>query len=154
MKEWHDFLGEKWKETINVEDFILNNYKEYTGDDSFLVGPTEKTLKVWEKIEQLQKEELEKGILDVETNIISGIDNFAPGYIDQENEVIVGLQTDAPLKRIVNPYGGMRMVHSALEAYGYTLNPEIDKHFSEYRKTHNQGVFDAYTPGPWRCSAW
>ena len=146
MKEWHDFLGEKWKETINVEDFILNNYKEYTGDDSFLVGPTEKTLKVWEKIEQLQKEELEKGILDVETNIISGIDNFAPGYIDQENEVIVGLQTDAPLKRIVNPYGGMRMVHSALEAYGYTLNPEIDKHFSEYRKTHNQGVFDAYTP--------
>ena len=146
MKEWHDFLGEKWKETINVEDFILNNYKEYTGDDSFLVGPTEKTLKVWEKIEQLQKEELEKGILDVETNIISGIDNFAPGYIDRENEVIVGLQTDAPLKRIVNPYGGMRMVHSALEAYGYTLNPEIDKHFSEYRKTHNQGVFDAYTP--------
>ncbi len=146
MKEWHDFLGEKWKETINVEDFILNNYKEYTGDDSFLVGPTEKTLKIWEKIEQLQKEELEKGILDVETNIISGIDNFAPGYIDQENEVIVGLQTDAPLKRIVNPYGGMRMVHSALEAYGYTLNPEIDKHFSEYRKTHNQGVFDAYTP--------
>lgn len=146
MKEWHDFLGEKWKETINVEDFILNNYKEYTGDDSFLVGPTEKTLKVWEKIEQLQKEELEKGILDVETNIISGIDNFSPGYIDQENEVIVGLQTDAPLKRIVNPYGGMRMVHSALEAYGYTLNPEIDKHFSEYRKTHNQGVFDAYTP--------
>ena len=146
MKEWHDFLGDKWKETINVEDFILNNYKEYTGDDSFLVGPTEKTLKIWEKIEQLQKEELEKGILDVETNIISGIDNFAPGYIDQENEVIVGLQTDAPLKRIVNPYGGMRMVHSALEAYGYTLNPEIDKHFSEYRKTHNQGVFDAYTP--------
>ena len=135
MKEWHDFLGEKWKETINVEDFILNNYKEYTGDDSFLVGPTEKTLKVWEKIEQLQKEELEKGILDVETNIISGIDNFAPGYIDRENEVIVGLQTDAPLKRIVNPYGGMRMVHSALEAYGYTLNPEIlvsiEKHITK-----------------------
>ena len=121
MKEWHDFLGEKWKETINVEDFILNNYKEYTGDDSFLVGPTEKTLKVWEKIEQLQKEELEKGILDVETNIISGIDNFAPGYIDRENEVIVGLQTDAPLKRIVNPYGGMRMVYQELDAYGYKL---------------------------------
>lgn len=144
MKEWTGFLGEKWKETINVEDFILNNYKEYTGDDSFLVEPTEKTLNVWKKIEELQQEELKKGILDVETNIVSGIDNFAPGYIDQENEVIVGLQTDAPMKRIVNPFGGMRMVQTELVAYGYTLNPTIEENF-KYRKTHNQGVFDAYT---------
>lgn len=89
-------------------------------------------------------EELKKGVLDVETDIISGIDNFAPGYIDKENEVIVGLQTDAPLKRIVNLYGGLRMAKSSLEQYGYALNPEIDRHFSEYRKTHNEGVFDAY----------
>lgn len=145
MNAWRNFLGERWKNEINVSDFILNNYKEYLGDESFLVGISERTKKVWDKCQELIKEELKKGILDVETNILSGINNFKPGYIDKENEVIVGLQTDAPLKRIVNPYGGIRMVYKALDAYGYKLNPEIERRFVEYRKTHNDGVYSAYT---------
>ena len=145
MNEWNGFKGEKWKKEINVEDFILNNYTEYEGDESFLEGITDKTKKILDKVNELTKEELKKGILDVETKIISGIDNFDPGYIDKDNEVIVGLQTDKPLKRIVNLYGGIRMAHSSLEAYGYKLDEEIDKHFKEYRKSHNDGVFDAYT---------
>ena len=145
MEAWNKFKGEKWKNEINVEDFILNNYKEYLGDESFLEGITDKTKKVLDKVTDLTKEELKNGVLDVETKIISGIDNFAPGYIDKDNEVIVGLQTDKPLKRIVNLYGGIRMAHSSLEAYGYKLDEEIDKHFKEYRKSHNDGVFDAYT---------
>ena len=142
---WDKFSGDLWKKEINVEDFILHNYKEYTGDDQFLVGSTERTMKVWKKCEELEREELKNGILDVETHILSGIDNFDPGYIDRDNEVIVGLQTDAPLKRIVNPYGGMRMVDSALSSYGYSLDSDVSSKFNEYRKTHNQGVFDAYT---------
>ena len=145
MEAWNKFKGEKWKNEINVEDFILSNYKEYLGDESFLEGITDKTKKVLDKVTKLTKEELKKGILDVETKIISGIDNFDPGYIDKDNEVIVGLQTDKPLKRIVNLYGGIRMAHSSLEAYGYKLDETIDKHFKEYRKSHNDGVFDAYT---------
>ena len=145
MEAWNKFKGEKWKNEINVEDFILNNYKEYLGDESFLEGITDKTKKVLDKVTDLTKEELKKGVLDVETKIISGIDNFDPGYIDKDNEVIVGLQTDKPLKRIVNLYGGIRMAHSSLEAYGYKLDETIDKHFKEYRKSHNDGVFDAYT---------
>lgn len=145
MDAWNKFKGEIWKNEINVEDFILNNYKEYLGDESFLEGITDKTKKVLDKVTALTKEELKKGVLDVETKIISGIDNFDPGYIDKDNEVIVGLQTDKPLKRIVNLYGGIRMAHSSLEAYGYKLDETIDKHFKEYRKSHNDGVFDAYT---------
>ena len=145
MNAWNEFKGEKWKKEINVEDFILNNYTEYLGDESFLKGISKKTKKVLDKVNRLTKEELKKGILDVETNIISGIDNFKPGYIDKENEIIVGLQTDKPLKRIVNLYGGIRMAHTSLEAYGYKLDKEVDKHFKEYRKSHNDGVFDAYT---------
>ncbi len=145
MEAWNKFKGEKWKNEINVEDFILNNYKEYLGDESFLEGITDKTRKVLDKVTKLTKEELKKGVLDIETKIISGIDNFAPGYIDKDNEVIVGLQTDKPLKRIVNLYGGIRMAHKSLEAYGYTLDETIDKHFKEYRKSHNDGVFDVYT---------
>ena len=145
MEAWNKFKGEKWKNEINVEDFILNNYKEYLGDESFLEGITDKTKKVLDKVTELTKEELKKGFLDVETKIISGIDNFDPGYIDKDNEVIVGLQTDKPLKRIVNLYGGIRMAHTSLEAYGYKLDETIDKHFKEYRKSHNDGVFDAYT---------
>ncbi len=145
MEAWNKFKGEKWKNEINVEDFILNNYKEYLGDESFLEGITDKTKKVLDKVTDLTKEELKKGVLDVETKIISGIDNFDPGYIDKDNEVIVGLQTDKPLKRIVNLYGGIRMAHNSLEAYGYKLDETIDKHFKEYRKSHNDGVFDAYT---------
>ena len=142
---WDKFKGQKWKEKIDVEDFIINNYTEYTGDESFLKGISNKTKIVWDKCSALLSEELKKGIIDVDTKNMSGIDAFAPGYIDKENEVIVGFQTDAPLKRIVNPYGGIRMVYNALESYGYKLDREVDKFFNEYRKTHNQGVFDAYT---------
>lgn len=144
MNAWNNFKGETWKNKIDVADFIKQNYKEYKGDDSFLKGSSIRTKKILEKVEEFQKIELERGIYDVETKIVSGIDQFEPGYIDQENEVIVGLQTDGLLKRIVNPFGGMRMVDSALEAYGYKLDEGIKKKF-EYRKTHNDGVFDAYT---------
>ncbi len=145
METWRNFKGNKWKEGIDVRDFILNNYKEYTGDDHFLAGVSKKTEKVWSKCQTLLQEELKRGILDVDTKHMSGINAFDPGYIDKENEVIVGLQTDEPLKRIVNPYGGIRMVYSALKSYGYELDPEVDHYFNLYRKTHNQGVFDAYT---------
>lgn len=141
---WQGFQTGNWTKEIDVRNFIQKNYTLYEGDDSFLEGVTDKTQKVWDKCHALILEEMKKGILDVETNIVSGIDNFAPGYIDQENEVIVGLQTDAPLKRIVNLYGGMKMAKSALEQYGYQLNPQLEKDFHAYRKTHNEGVFDAY----------
>ena len=145
MKPWKDFQPGVWQKEINVRNFIQKNYTLYTGDDSFLQPPTEKTKKVWGRCEELLRQEMANGgVLDVETHIVSGINNFAPGYIDRENEVIVGLQTDAPLKRIVNLYGGMRMAKSSLEQYGYQLDPAIEAHFSEYRKTHNEGVFDAY----------
>lgn len=143
---WKGFKGQDWKENINVEDFIVNNYKEYRGDDSFLTGISKKTKKVWEKCEKLLEKEAKVGLLDVETEAVSGINTFKPGYIDKENEVVFGLQTDKPLKRIVNLYGGTRMAEKALAAYGKHLNPEIEKHFCEYRKTHNDGVFDVYTP--------
>ena len=146
-EEWNGFRGEDWQTEINVSAFIDANYTEYKGDESFLVGPTEKTQKVWNRCKELLNEETKKGgCLDVETNILSGITAFAPGYIDKDNEVIVGLQTDAPLKRIVNMYGGTKIALKALETHGYKLNPEVLKHFTTYRKTHNDGVFDAYTP--------
>lgn len=141
---WQGFRTGKWTNEIDVRNFIQKNYTLYEGDDTFLEGVTDRTQRVWDKCHELILEEMKKGILDVETNIVSGIDNFAPGYIDQENEVIVGLQTDAPLKRIVNLYGGMKMAKSALEQYGYELNPQLEKDFHAYRKTHNEGVFDAY----------
>lgn len=145
LNEWNGFNDGVWTKEINVRNFIQKNYTLYEGDDSFLADVSQKTKKVWNKCEELLAEELKNGgVLDVETDIISGITNFAPGYIDKENEVIVGLQTDAPLKRIVNLYGGKRMAHQSLEQYGYKLNEEIDRHFNEYRKTHNEGVFDAY----------
>ncbi len=143
-KAWQGFHTGEWRHLVNVRNFIQKNYTPYTGDESFLSGISPRTKKVWEKAEALILEEIKKGIIDVETDAISGINNFKPGYIDKENEVIVGLQTDAPLKRIVNLYGGMRMAVSALDQYGYKLNPEIEKHFHTYRKTHNEGVFDAY----------
>lgn len=145
MNEWQGFKGTKWKNEINVHDFILNNYTEYKGDDSFLEKISNKTSKILTEVNHLLKLELKKKVLDIEVNIISGINNFNPGYIDKRNEVIVGLQTDKPLKRIVNPYGGMRMVYKELECYNYKLNPTIDKYFNEFRKTHNDGVFSAYT---------
>ena len=145
MEGWKNFKDGIWKNTINVENFIVENYKLYEGDDSFLSDISNKTNKVWNKCEELLKEELKNGILDVDTKTVSGINNFKPGYIDEENEVIVGLQTDKPLKRIVNPYGGIRMVYSALKSYGYELDEETNKHFVMYRRTHNDGVFSAYT---------
>ena len=146
MKEqWNGFVEGTWCNEVNVSDFIKKNYVTYEGDESFLTDKTEKTDKVWSKCEKLLKEELQKHVLDIDTDHMSGINAFEPGYIDKDNEVIVGLQTDAPLKRIVNPYGGIRMVYQELDAYGYKLNPEVDKYFNEFRKTHNQGVFDAYT---------
>ncbi len=146
-KAWRGFHGDSWKENVDLSNFIVRNFTEYKGDDSFLAGPTEKTKAVWAKCEKLLEEENKKGgCLDVETNILSGITAFAPGYIDKENEVIVGLQTDAPLKRIVNMYGGTKVAMKALEAHGYKLNEDLYKHFTTYRKTHNDGVFDAYTP--------
>ncbi len=145
MEAWKNFKKGTWNEEINVEEFIQLNYSEYDGDESFLAGPTDKTKKVWSKCEDLLKEELKKHVLDIDVDHVSGINNYEAGYIDKDNEVIVGLQTDAPLKRIVNPYGGIRMVYQELDAYGYKLNSEIDKYFNAFRKTHNQGVFDAYT---------
>jgi formate C-acetyltransferase len=145
FKQWEGFKEGTWQEGINVRNFIQKNYKLYEGDSNFLEGVTEKTKKVWDKAYALIVEEVKKGIIDVATDEVSGVNNYDAGYIDKDNEVIVGLQTDAPLKRIVNPFGGMRMVHSSLKEYGYKLDEDIEKHFSKYRKTHNEGVFDAYT---------
>lgn len=146
MNEWRGFLGETWKNTIDVRDFILSNVKPYTGDESFLAGISDKTKKVWDVIEEKMKMEREKGIYDVDTKTVSGIDAYEPGYISKDEEVIVGLQTDEALKRIVNPYGGIRMVETALKSYGYEIDADMKEVFTKYRKTHNQGVFDAYTP--------
>lgn len=144
-EEWRDFKKGVWCDEINVSDFIQNNYKAYNDDENFLSGTTNRTDKVWNKCTELLKEELKSHVLDIDVDNMSGINSFEAGYIDKDNEVIVGLQTDAPLKRIVNPYGGIRMVYSELDAYGYKLNKDVDKYFNEFRKTHNQGVFDAYT---------
>ena len=144
-KEWEGFKEGPWTEEINVSDFIKRNYTKYDGNEDFLEETTEKTDKVWGKCSELLKEEVKKHVLDVDTVHMSGINAFEPGYINDADDVIVGLQTDAPLKRIVNPYGGIRMVYQELDAYGYKLDPTVDKYFNEFRKTHNQGVFDAYT---------
>ena len=143
--EWRNFKEGNWCNKIDVRDFIQSNYTPYDKDESFLTGKTEKTTRVWNKCEELLKEELKKKVLDIDVDNMSGINSFNPGYVDKENEVIFGLQTDKPLKRMVNPYGGIRMVYQELDSYGYKLNPEVDKYFNEFRKTHNQGVFDAYT---------
>ena len=145
MEQWRNFKEDVWCNEINVSNFIKNNYIPYNGNESFLEEKSERTAKVWDKCEKLLKEELKKHVLDIDVDHMSGINAFNPGYIDKDNEIIVGLQTDEPLKRIVNPYGGIRMVYQELDAYGYKLNPDVDKYFNEFRKTHNQGVFDAYT---------
>jgi len=145
QKEWLGFNEGSWCNTIDVSNFIKENYEEYKGDASFLVDKTDKTTKVFDICQKLLEEELEKGVLDIDVDHVSGINNYDAGYIDYDNEVIVGLQTDKPLKRIVNPYGGVRMVKSSLEAYNYEWNKDIDYYFNLFRKTHNQGVFDCYT---------
>ena len=148
--QWAGFKGRLWKEEINVRDFIQNNYTPYDGDESFLAGPTEATNKLWGKLQELQKEERAKGgVLDMETKVVIGLTAYGPGYIDEsmkDLEQVVGLQTDKPLKRAFMPYGGIKMAEESCENYGYTPDPELHKVFTEYHKTHNQGVFDAYTP--------
>ena len=148
--QWAGFKGRLWKEEINVRDFIQNNYTPYDGDESFLAGPTEATNKLWGKLQELQKEERAKGgFLDMETKVVTGLTAYGPGYIDEsmkDLEQVVGLQTDKPLKRAFMPYGGIKMAEESCENYGYTPDPELHKIFTEYHKTHNQGVFDAYTP--------
>lgn len=141
---WNGFKEGIWTQGIHVDDFILKNYKNYEGDESFLQESTPKTNKVWEVCQTLLKDELAKKVLDIDTEHMSGINNFEAGYICDEDNIIVGLQTDKPLKRIVNPYGGIRMVYQELEAYNYQLDKNVDKYFNEFRKTHNDGVFDAY----------
>ncbi len=143
---WEGFKGSEWKDEISVRDFIEHNYTPYIGDGSFLKPATQKTLKLWDKVKNLLWDEHQrKGVYDIDTHTVSSITAHKPGYIDRDQEVIVGLQTDEPLKRAVMPMGGIRMVHSALDAYGYEMDPEINLIFTHYRKTHNQGVFDAYT---------
>lgn len=145
MNSWNGFKGNLWKKEINVRDFIQSNYIPYEGDDSFLVNSTEKTKKVWDKLTEMFKEERAKGVYDAETKMPQAIDAYGPGYIDKDSEVVVGLQTDAPLKRGIYPKGGLRMVQNSLEAFGYHLDPITEEIFTKYRKTHNEGVFSAYT---------
>ena len=148
--QWEGFEGRLWKEEINVRDFIQKNYTPYDGDESFLEGPTDATNKLWDAVQKLQKEERAKGgVLDMDTDIVSSLTSHPAGYIDPELkslEKIVGLQTDKPLKRAFMPYGGIQMAEKALTEYGYTPNPELHKIFTVYHKTHNQAVFDVYTP--------
>ena len=143
---WNGFKTGNWNKEIDVRNFIQLNYTTYEGDASFLAGESERTKKLWDEVAELCKKEIENGgTLDVDTKTITAIDAYKPGYIDKELEQIVGLQTDAPLKRAIMPYGGIRMVENSCKAYGYELNPEVSEIFTKYRKTHNQGVFDAYT---------
>ncbi|MDF2951130.1 MAG: pflB [Anaerocolumna sp.] len=144
-QEWHDFIPGSWTSEINVRSFIQHNYAPYEGDDSFLAGPTKRTTELWEEVLKLMKIENEKGILDAETKTPSTITSFGPGYIDKEKEVIVGFQTDKPLKRGIMPNGGIRVVKNALESYGYQLDKTTEEIYTNNRKTHNDGVFDAYT---------
>jgi len=148
--QWEGFEGRLWKEEVNVRDFIQNNYTPYDGDESFLAGPTDATNKLWGKLQELQKEERAKGgVLDMDTDVVSSITSHAPGYIDEsmkDLEQIVGLQTDKPLKRAFMPYGGIRMAEQSCEMYGYTPSPKLHEIFTKYHRTHNQAVFDCYTP--------
>ncbi|MGA8941153.1 MAG: formate C-acetyltransferase [Thermoactinomyces sp.] len=147
MDAWKGFKKSRWVDHIDVRDFIVQNYTPYYGDHSFLEGPTERTKKLFQKVSKLFEEEIKNGgVLDVDTHTVSTITSHKPGYIDQELEQIVGLQTDAPLKRAIMPFGGIRMVKNSCDAYGYELDPQVEEIFTKYRKTHNQGVFDAYTP--------
>ena len=150
MKEWDGFEGRLWKEEINVRQFIQDNYTPYDGDESFLAEPTDATNKLWGALQKLQKEERAKGgVLDMETEVVTGITAYGPGYIDEslkDLEQVVGLQTDKPLKRAFMPYGGIKMAVQACETYGYEVNDKLKEIFTKYHKTHNTAVFDAYTP--------
>ena len=146
--EWEGFAPGDWSgDSVDVSDFIKKNYTPYDGDESFLAPPTEDTLKLWQRVSELLEQEREKGgVLDMDTKIVSTITSHPAGYIDRDREKIVGLQTDKPLKRALQPFGGIRMAVNACKQYGYEVDHEITDIFTKYRKTHNQGVFDAYTP--------
>ncbi len=150
FSQWDEFKGNRWKEKISVRDFVRDNYTPYDGDESFLEGPTEATNKLWGKLQELQKaERANNGVLDMETEVVTSLTAYGPGYIDESMknlEKVVGLQTDKPLKRAFMPYGGIKMAEQACEMYGYKVNPQIHDIFTKYFKTHNQGVFDIYTP--------
>ena len=144
--EWRNFVGGAWESEINVRDFIQNNYHPYDGDDSFLEGPTQDTLDLWDEVLELSKQEREAGgVLDMDTKVISTITSHEAGYLDKSKEKIVGFQTEKPFKRSLQPYGGIRMAVKACEQNGYTVDPEVVEYFTTHRKTHNAGVFDAYT---------
>src|SRR6201993_3090467 len=147
---WQGFRLGLWQKEVDVRDFIQHNYEPYEGDESFLAPATERTKRIWARLNELFVEERKRGVLDV-SRIPSSITAHPPGYIDRENEVIVGLQTEAPLKRAIMPNGGLRMVLNSLKAYGYEPDPFVVETFSKYRKTHNEGVFDAYTEDVRRC---
>lgn len=145
LEQWHSFKSGKWMKEVNVRDFIQKNYTPYTGNESFLISATERTQALWHQVEDLMSIEREKGILDTDTEVVSTITSHRPGYINRELEQIVGLQTEKPLKRAIMPFGGIRFVKDSLQAYGYEINPKTAETFTKYRKTHNDGVFDAYT---------
>ncbi|MGY3725253.1 formate C-acetyltransferase [Granulicatella balaenopterae] len=147
MEQWNGFKGKVWKDEIDVRDFIQQNYELYEGDDSFLEGPTEATTALWDQVMDLNNKEREAGgVLDMDTKIVSTITSHGPGYLNQELETVVGFQTDKPFKRSLQPFGGIRMSEKSAEAYGYEIDEEVSHIFTDYRKTHNQGVFDVYTP--------
>ena len=148
FKQWNGFKGGDWKQEINVRDFIQNNYTPYDGDSNFLEKTTEKTDKLWNEVLELYKKEHESegGVLDIDTKTISTVSAHDAGYIDKDLEEIVGLQTDKPLKRAIMPFGGIRIVEKSCEAYGRKVDDEVENIFHHYRKTHNDGVFDVYTP--------
>ena len=151
-EEWNGFKGGDWETAIDVRDFIQKNYTPYDGDDSFLAGPTKATLDLWDEVSDLKKKEIENGgVLDMDTDIISTITSHGAGYLDKDKEKIVGLQTDKPLKRALQPYGGIRVAMQACKKNGYEVDPELVEFFTEHRKTHNAGVFDAYTPEMRKC---
>ena len=145
-QEWQGFKPGAWTESIDVRDFIQNNYTPYSGNEEFLSGPSQRTLRLWEELKVLLKREIDNGgVLDADQEVVSSIVSHKPGYIDKELEVVVGLQTDAPLKRALMPFGGLRMAQQALESYGFKMCEKTADIFNKIRKTHNEGVFDAYT---------
>ena len=151
-QEWRFFQPGEWEREINVRSFIQKNYTPYDGDESFLAGASESTKKLWEQVMELSRQEQAAGgVLDMDTKIISTITSHGPGYLDKEKETIVGFQTDKPFKRSLQPYGGIRMAEKACADNGYKVDPEISEFFTTHRKTHNAGVFDAYTPEMRAC---
>lgn len=146
MEQWKGFAGGTWQKEINVRDFILKNFTQYDGEDTFLERATEATEDLWKQVMKLTKKERENGgVLDMDTETVSTITSHGPGYLNKDKETIVGVQTDEPFKRSMQPFGGIRMAKAALESYGYELNEEVERIFTDLRKTHNQGVFDTYT---------